>query len=59
MLVEPKDLAVGALVQARDSTGYWYNAKVIAKTGRGASHNCTRPLHRVLKEPRRKVHGRR
>ena len=38
MLVEPKDLAVGALVQARDSTGYWYNAKVIAKTGRGASH---------------------
>ena len=35
-LLQPKDVAVGDLVQARDGT-HWYNAKVIAKTGRGAS----------------------
>ena len=36
-LLKPKELSVGALVQARDPKGFWYNAKVIEKTGRGAS----------------------
>ena len=36
-LLKPKDLEVGALVQARDPQGLWYNAKVIGKSGRGAS----------------------
>jgi len=40
-LLAPKELEVGALVQARDSVGLWYNAKVIEKTGRGASQAVT------------------
>ena len=31
-LLDPKDLAVGALVQARDPDGFWYDAKVIEKS---------------------------
>ena len=36
-LLEPADLTISALVQARDPGGFWYNAKVIGKSGRGAS----------------------
>ena len=35
-LVLPRDLAVGARIQARDPEGFWYNAKVISKKGTGA-----------------------
>ena len=37
----PKDVEVGDLIQARDPVGHWYNAKVIAKAGRGASVSAT------------------
>ena len=40
-ILSPASLAVGDLVQARDPSGFWYNARVIAKTGRGASHAAT------------------
>ena len=36
-LLPPKALAVGDLVQARDPQGLWWNARVIEKSGRGAS----------------------
>jgi hypothetical protein len=37
VLLQPGNLEVDALVQARHSDGHWYNAKIIKKTGRGAS----------------------
>ena len=41
MVLHPKDVEVGDLIQARDPVGHWYNAKVIAKAGRGASVSAT------------------
>ena len=32
---------MGALVEARDPEGFWYNAKVMRKSGRGASAAVT------------------
>ena len=40
-VLHPKDVQVGALLQARDPAGLWYNAKVIHKSGRGASVAAT------------------
>ena len=40
-ILAPRDLSVGDLVQARDPTGRWYDAKVVRKTGRGASVSAT------------------
>ena len=33
--LRPRDLAVGARLQARDPAGFWYSAKVIEKQGYG------------------------
>ena len=33
----PKNLKVGDRVQARDKQGFWYDAKVISRRGRGAN----------------------
>ena len=35
-LLEPAKVQIGALVDARDDSGVWYQARVIDKTGRGA-----------------------
>ena len=35
-LLEPAEVQIGALVDARDDSGIWYQARVIDKTGRGA-----------------------
>ena len=35
------DVDIGSLVQARDPAGFWYNAKVIRKIGRGARSKVT------------------
>ena len=40
-LLLPQDLAVGALVQARDPHGLWYNARIAKKAGRGARAKVT------------------
>ena len=39
-ILNPADLSLGDLVQARDGR-FWYDATIIAKTGRGASHAAT------------------
>ena len=36
-LIAPVELSEGDLVQALDLDGFWYNAKVLQKRGRGAS----------------------
>ena len=40
-LLRPTEVAVGDLVQARDPSGIWYNAKIIQKSGRGSSASAT------------------
>ena len=36
-LIAPVELSTGDLIQALDRDGFWYNAKVLQKRGRGAS----------------------
>ena len=40
-LLEPAEVEIGALVDARDDPGIWYRARVIDKTGRGARTSVT------------------
>ena len=40
-LLEPAEVQIGALVDARDDSGIWYRARVIDKTGRGARTSVT------------------
>ena len=40
-LLEPAEVQIGALVDARDDPGIWYRARVIDKTGRGARTSVT------------------
>ena len=40
-LLAPAQLSEGALVQAEDPGGFWYNAKVIQKTGHGKRAKVT------------------
>jgi hypothetical protein len=47
-LLAPKKLSVNDLVQARDTDGHWYNAKVIGKSGRGASVAVTGSPTKVI-----------
>jgi hypothetical protein len=42
VLLQPNDLAVDDLVQARHSDGHWYNAKIIQKTGRAVGQKPRR-----------------
>ena len=36
-VLRPQEVAIGALVQARDPGGFWYNAKIIKKTHASAT----------------------
>eukprot|EP00966_Prymnesium_polylepis_P050441 1167793-Prymnesium_polylepis.1 len=40
-LLEPKDIELGELVQARDFLGYWCNGTVVQKEGRGHNTSVT------------------
>ena len=57
-LLAPAQLSEGALVQAEDPGGFWYNAKVIQKTGHGKRAKVTVrwPPHPVLETSPRKEH---
>ena len=40
-LLAPKELQLGYRLHAKDTGGLWYNARVIAKTGRAAATEVT------------------
>ena len=42
-LLAPKELQLGYRLHAKDTGGLWYNARVIAKTGRAAATEVTVP----------------
>jgi hypothetical protein len=44
-LLRPSAVAVGDLVQARDPSGFWFNARIIRKAGRG--HSTSAIVHYI------------
>ena len=50
-LIAPVGLSEGDLVQALDLDGFWYNAKVLQKRGRGASTAREGPVHALFGVP--------
>ena len=53
-LLEPAEVQIGALVDARDDSGIWYRARVIDKTGRGARTSVTVRFQRFNQKHDRK-----
>ena len=53
-LLEPAEVQIGALVDARDDPGIWYRARVIDKTGRGARTSVTVRFQRFNQKHDRK-----
>ena len=53
-LLEPAEVEIGALVDARDDPGIWYRARVIDKTGRGARTSVTVRFQRFNQKHDRK-----
>ena len=53
-LLEPAEVQIGALVDARDDSGIWYRARVIEKTGRGARTSVTVRFQRFNQKHDRK-----
>ena len=53
-LLEPAEVQIGALVDARDDSGIWYRARVIDKTGRGAQTSVTVRFQRFNQKHDRK-----
>ena len=53
-LLEPAEVQIGALVDARDDSGIWYRARVIAKNGRGARTSVTVRFQRFNQKHNRK-----